>query len=550
MSAMNEILSIDQMGEFFAPASSDMIDGLIGQYRAMRMRVEQVAETITGETAGAISYFLDGNGRDGGRYGMPSVERLFQVDGAIAALNAAYWSKTIKLTDVIDIMPQARRDEWNKSIQGRTCPDFTEDTVRATLDGLLSSRSKFFAERVDGIFRGLSGEHVTNSPAAFGKRMIVSDVLNAANQSKCGLINDLRCVIAKFMGRDEPGYSASDGLIRALKGRWGEWVQVDGGALKIRLYKKGTAHIEVHPDMAWRLNMVLSHIYPMAIPPEFRKKPKRQPKEVDLIQRPLPFAVINVLASMKPSTRTIRQDDLLQPSRHETFGNALQYGHYGNVDKHVIAEVRGVLESVGGVWSAADGWWQFDYPPGDVVNEIVASGCVPDRKSHQFYPTPPSLAQRVVDFAEIGPGHECLEPSAGTGCLADLMPMERTTCVEISEIHHKVLKAKGHRVFLNDFLSWASWRTSEVIAFDRIVMNPPFDRGQWMRHVEYAADMLKEGGRLVAVLPSGARNSFALPGFAIQWHGPFANEFAGTSVSVVILVAKRNPKGNNHDYHA
>ena len=41
MSAMNEILSIDQMGEFFAPASSDMINGLIGQYRAMRMRVEQ-----------------------------------------------------------------------------------------------------------------------------------------------------------------------------------------------------------------------------------------------------------------------------------------------------------------------------------------------------------------------------------------------------------------------------------------------------------------------------------------------------------------------------
>lgn len=543
MGAMTDIVGLEDAGEFFAPASTDLIDGLVGQYRSMRVKIEQIAAMVNGETAGAMSYFLNGNGRDS-RYGTPSVERLFEVSGAVGALNSAYWSKAMQLTDVLNYMPQARRDEWNKSISEQTCPEFEDETVRATLQGLLAQRHQFLAERVDGIFRGLSGEHVTNSPAAFGKRMIVGYVLNdswSANYGKCGLINDLRCVIAKFMGRDEPGYSASEGLINALKGRWGEWIPVDGGAMKIRLYKKGTAHIEVHPDMAWRLNSTLAAIYPLAIPPEFRQKPKRKPKEVDLIQRPLPFAVINVLASMKPATRTIKQEgNWRQPYRHEKVSNALQYDHYGAVDKHVLAEVCSVLESIGGVKST-EGWWQFDYHPGDVIADIVASGCVPDQKAHQFYPTPASLAQRSVDLAEIGLNHECLEPSAGTGGLADLMPTERTTCVEISGLHHKVLEAKGHRVVWNDFLTWASGRAADGKTFDRIVMNPPFDRGQWQAHVEHAAGLLKQGGRLVAILPSGARNSLTLPGFLLQWHGPFDNQFPGASVSVVILVAERQP---------
>jgi hypothetical protein len=71
-------------------------------------------------------------------------------------------------------------------------------------------------------------------------------------------------------------------------------------------------------------------------------------------------------------------------------------------------------------------------------------------------------------------------------------------------------------------------------------MNPPFDRGQWQAHVEHAAGLLNADGRLVAILPSGAPQKLkALPGCALAWHGPYENQFPGTSVSVVILVAQR-----------
>jgi len=75
---------------------------------------------------------------------------------------------------------------------------------------------------------------------------------------------------------------------------------------------------------------------------------------------------------------------------------------------------------------------------------------------------------------------------------------------------------------------------------DRIVMNPPFSEGRWHAHVEHAASMLAPTGKLVAILPSGAKNRDGLlPGFTKEWHGPFDGEFAGTSVSVVMLVANR-----------
>jgi Domain of unknown function (DUF4942) len=563
---------VDDSAEFFAPVSSDVIDGLLGQYQAMRRKVEALGEYMAGkDTREAVHYFLEGNRtEERGRLSMErSAAQLFQLDGAIAALNAAYWSKALSLTDVLDTMPQKRRDEWHEQIRNPSgkrkdwhttrnerdrwperfdaqgqyldpdqqwilppLPDFVEATVRNTLGDLLNSRARFFSERVDGIFRGLSGEHVTNAPEAFGKRMILNYVLTSYGSTchtKTGLINDLRCVIAKFMGRDEPKYYVSDRLVRELKGRWGEWVSVDGGAMRIRLYKKGTAHLEVHPDMAWRLNQVLAHLYPLAIPAQFRQKPKRKVKEVPLMQRPLPFAVLEILAGMKPARERCEQ---AWPERYREVPNTYAIEH-GDREKHARAEADHVLRSLGGIpHETMIGWWVFDYAAGAVINEVVTSGCLPDQKAHQFYPTPAKLAVRAVELAEIDGDQLCLEPSAGQGGLAAFMPKDRTVCVEVSALNVKVLTSKGFAVSHTDFLKWNGG------TFHRVVMNPPFDQGRWRAHLEHAAGMVRPDGRLVAILPSGAKGT-ELPGFECKWHGPYSNEFPGTSVDVVILVADR-----------
>lgn len=536
---MNEIIQTLVDDEFFAPVQYDLIDNLILEYNTKLERINNVADIINSEINGPImSYFLDGNSDR--NHGGISLKRgtmgLFDPNGAKSALDSAYWSKTMQLTDVFNYMPQKRRDEWNESIRNMSCPSYEEDTVRTTMNNLLNMRSQFLSERVDGIFRGLSGEHVTNQPQAFGKRMIVGYVLNEwhhVNYSKCGLINDLRCVIAKFMGRDEPQYRSSDKLIESMKRNWGQWVTVDGGALKIRVYKKGTAHIEVHPDMAWRLNAILANLYPMAIPASFRTKPNRKVKEIELMQKPLPFSVIDILAGMSDAIKHIKTDNHWQPYKHEKIKNAKQFS-YEDKDKHLTSAVVDILTLIGGV-KHSDGYFEFDYDPTDVINDIVNSGCVPDFKSHQYYPTPKNLAEKAVELAELKSDDSILEPSAGQGGIADVINIGKLTCVEVSKLQCKILEEKGYNVIHNDFLKWVE-SDGEHLFYDKIIMNPPFSEGRWKAHLEAAFTKLKTNGKLIAILPSSTYNKQLLKGINHEYYGPFDNEFSGTSVSVVIVI--------------
>ena len=332
---------------FFAPAPFDLFDTLMSQYRATRARLEAMADAVRrDECAGVLHYFVQGNVPEQ-KYTLPSsVGELFQLDPAIAQLDADFWDRALKLTDVLDLMPQKRRQEWYEQIDcpmGRKgnryrneaemprIPEFTEDNVRTTLESLISMRGKFFAERVDGIFQRLSREHVTNCPQGFGKRMILLRAINHCghiDRDTAGYISDLRCVVAKFMGRDEPGFNASYSVIEACLHRAGEWKSIDGGALRMRVYRGvGTAHLEVHPDMAWRLNGVLASLYPQAIPAEFRERPKRvkKVKEFSLINRPLPFKVLELLNTMKPGYRRAAEDDKRGNARFINIPNTLRF---------------------------------------------------------------------------------------------------------------------------------------------------------------------------------------------------------------------------------
>lgn len=527
---MSELLAdVEVLGGetgFFPPARSDLIDALLSEYRATRAKIEGVADLMAAaDHRCVIAYFLEGNASSDRRLGLPSVDTLFKVEGAIASLNATYWSRLLRCTDVYECMPQQRRDQWNKQVLERTTPDFEEATVRSTLQSLLAMRTQFFAERIDGVFRGLSGEHVTNRPEGFGKRMIVSYVLRDAgyvDHSRAGLINDLRCVVAKFMGRDEPRNSTAGALLSQMAKATGQWHVVDGGAMRIRVYKKGTAHLEVHPDMAWRLNQILAHLYPLAIPAQHRQRPAKRQKDFPLMQRPLPFEVLDLIAA--------------QLDRHGRGGKTFSFGYGARDAGRAYEEACRVLELLGGT-PTSSGSYTFEYDVHPVLWTVVTSGCVPDEKAFQFYPTRERLADECVSLAEIGYEHLVLEPSAGRADLAQKLPLERTTCVEISALNCEVLRARGFRTVQADFLQWAETQHAAGWRVHRIVMNPPFAGGRAQLHLQAAARLLAPGGRLVAILPASMRGKDVLRGVNLTWSNVYENEFAGTTVSVVILVA-------------
>lgn len=541
----NTIIDIEGIGldDIFPPMPTDLVHQIVGEHASHARRIAQMSAVLDSQGMTAtLQYFIDGNIRDGRAH--IYVRDILDASKAMKALDADFWNRALQKTDVLDLMPKKRRDEWSEQIRNHKAPEFTEESVRATLADMLSSRALFLAERVEGIFRGLSHEHVTNRPEAFSTRMILRRVVDeyGFTAGETDYIHDLRCVIAKFMGRDEPSSGSSREAVKDAYDDTGQWLTLDGGALRLRVYKKGTGHLEVHPDMAWRLNAILASLHPAAIPEQHRRPPSKKQKQVELMTNLLPFQVLQILRSMRPAY--VRVEDNTQPRgfRTEQIENALQLDGFIQ-DKHIKAKVEAVLGALGGVHH--DNVFRFDYPPGKVIKEVCRVGGIPDQYSHQFYPTPSDLADYAAALLDLDDEDKLLDVDAGIGALADAAWRVHTvnfyaTCIEVSAIMCAVLRSKGYSTLCEDFLAWAQ---STWLTWDAVIMNPPFDQGRWQSHLDAAWKLVAPGGNLVAILPSGAKQKVeskgGLANSSVEWHGPYHNRFPGASVSVVILKATR-----------
>lgn len=513
---------------FYAPSITTPIDSLLSEYEDKKGAIERISKIMhNADYRSSFHYFTAGNCQGETLMATNLSSRLFQAEGALKALDAESWSKAMALTNVLEVMPQVRRREWMDMIKEHKTPAFEEDSVKATLFDLLNSRETFFAERIDGIFRALSGEHVTNQPQGFYKRMIMANMIDCwelVNHDKAGYVADLRAVVAQFMGRDAPGNYHTSQLISVLRRDPGKWHSIDGGTIRIKVFKKGTCHLEIHEEMAWRLNAMLSKLYPSALPPKARQRPAKPSKHFGLIHEQLSTSLLQAL------TETIRRSH----ASHD--GSNLLFVPFdaGNNDRG-RKELHELLVKFGGR-KLPRSQYEFDYDPHPVLTEIAISGYVPEDVSHQFYSTGEALAERVVDEAQIQDGDTVLEPSAGTGAIAKFLPTEGTTCVEVAHIRCEILKAQGFTAHKADFIEWAA---SHGRVYDRVVMNPPFSKGRAELHLNTAAGLLASGGKLVAILPASLQGKNLLPGFDESWSEVLEDQFYGTKVRVAILTAEK-----------
>lgn len=159
-----------------------------------------------------------------------------------------------------------------------------------------------------------------------------------------------------------------------------------------------------------------------------------------------------------------------------------------------------------------------------------------------LFPTPPDLARRVVELANISEGHTVLEPSAGTGNLLRAVreSVPHTRLLYAVEINHHLVSACAGSPPLADEVRCADFLqcNGDMGTFDRVVMNPPFANGQDIAHIQHALSMLAPNGRLVAICANGPRQREQLMPEATAWHdlppGSFTSE--GTSVNAAIVV--------------
>ncbi|QZI87778.1 N-6 adenine-specific DNA methylase [Vibrio phage 44E38.1] len=172
------------------------------------------------------------------------------------------------------------------------------------------------------------------------------------------------------------------------------------------------------------------------------------------------------------------------------------------------------------------------------------------KKIEGFFPTPTPLVDQMIDYADIKPGHDVLEPSAGKGNIADQImvsaPDASLDVVEYNTSLASLLEVKGYNVVGNDFLEYSGKQ------YDRIVMNPPFENFQDIDHVKHAYDLLKPGGKLVAIMGAGVKNSRKKAVEFREWlddagsyiedlpEGSFKGSERSTGVNTVMVTIEKN----------
>lgn len=130
----------------------------------------------------------------------------------------------------------------------------------------------------------------------------------------------------------------------------------------------------------------------------------------------------------------------------------------------------------------------------------------------ECFTTPPEIVARLIEAADLRPGLEILEPSAGRGAIVKGIAGHgcRVTCIEIDQRNCDALDAIDYgcprAILCADFLetlpSGLPWGTT---FYDRVIMNPPFSDRQDVKHVLHADRFVRFGGLLVAVMSAGVQ---------------------------------------------
>lgn len=179
------------------------------------------------------------------------------------------------------------------------------------------------------------------------------------------------------------------------------------------------------------------------------------------------------------------------------------------LERSEYLQVKKLMESNGAKWKGGK-VAGFVCDHADEVLARLQGGDFSDRKkAYQFFETPievgKSMARQLCDFK---PGMRVLEPSAGRGALItafrsvygeDICP---DYCELMPDNHRELAEKFGDCQDVGDDFLTAKGLTGQ---YDRIIANPPFTKGQDMRHIRRMYDCLNDTGRMVSLCSSHFR---------------------------------------------
>lgn len=193
----------------------------------------------------------------------------------------------------------------------------------------------------------------------------------------------------------------------------------------------------------------------------------------------------------------VNQDVLQVLSNANCDGNKLFL--VGQLDRKLYTNTNKVLEAAGGKWNRKEKAHIFENDATDSIEQILLTGEITIPQDFGYFPTPLNIANQLIEMADIKQGMRVLEPSAGIGNIASLLVNHGAIvdCYELLDKNYEQLI--NQNIYKNvtkcDFLA-----VEPNQIYDRVVMNPPFERQNDIKHVTHAFEFLKEGGVLISIM--------------------------------------------------
>lgn len=450
----------------------------------------------------------------------PKLEKMLHL------LNVDYWGDVYRRSNIATYLDTEKRQQWASDLHLREdnkaeLPEFNRENIISTLTTWFSSRTDFFIDRIELLFKNLSKTHITNSPQGFSQKMIFTNACDTIfstpkdmrpSSYMLDILFDLAGVISAILNIPTPPHSFKNGFKDLAAGVKYSFF---GDTFELQIFKNGNIHIWIHPQIAIDLNLWLAKRYPSAIATENRTKPI---KEQIFTYRYdyLTEHDFTLLSDLQTNSNMFRLS-----FNKELHGAAARFAKFAGLS----------LEDL----------FKFERCHGydKVASEILRKG-YPNIKDHQFYATPKEITECINAHLEESYADQLnemtmLEPSAGTGKLVEIHPAYSTQvhCVEVSPLFSTVLQAKGVQNVHNiDFMKF-----KHEFDYDLIIMNPPYASKQLEKHINKALSHLKNGGELIAVIPNGKVSQIKqMDGFeGLKVISTHSNTFEDTSISTAVI---------------
>lgn len=223
----------------------------------------------------------------------------------------------------------------------------------------------------------------------------------------------------------------------------------------------------------------------------------------------------------------------------------------GQLDRKVYQQVIKVLESFGAKWNKKEKAILFPVGSKEKLLQALEVGeTIREKVVLQAFYTPEDVARQAAELLGEDHGdHSVLEPSCGEGALLKavltLDPQALFTVYDINPESITIIESKyADKLDLAEAVDFLKVNPPSGDFYDyrfyRIIMNPPYQKGQAQKHLIHALKFLESGGVLVAIMPQNWRTSeveAALVDSSVEEFPLPKNSFkeSGTAIDVVIV---------------